>query len=380
MFLKSNIEIVGVDYKELSLYLALNRSQSELEEIDLSSYCPKRKANRGRKPTITASGTKRKKEERYAPWIFPERVPNETTKRIMLVEVLKIGLNIVLTNHLYTYDNVVRKQNEGGAIGLQLTGVVADIFMGWWDQKLVSKLAPLNIVCKMYERYVDDINSVLKGNVKGKEYVDGKLIDNEEKRREDETKEKDQIMMELLKNIGNSIHQSIKLEIDYPSQYPDKKLPILDIKVWIDKRESDDRRIVFYEYYEKERNSKWVLHAKAALSQEMKRTILTQQILRIFLNCSCDLTWEHRVKHANEMMKKLQFSGYNKKFRYQVVDSAIKAYRKIVEDDCNGEKPMYRPKGYQAEERKEAKRRKKKGMVKEVMKALFLLLQHHPQF
>ena len=87
---------------------------------------------------------------------------------------------------------------------------------------------------------------------------------------------------------------------------------------------------------------------------------MTQQILRIFLNCSCDLTWEHRVKHANEMMKKLQYSGYNKKFRYEVVDSAIKAYRKIVEDDCNGVKPMYRPKGYQTEERKEAKKRKKK--------------------
>ena len=60
------------------------------------------------------------------------------------------------------------------------------------------------------------------------------------------------------------------------------------------------------------------------------------------------------------MMKKFQFSGYNKKFRYEVMDSAIKAYLKIVEHDRNGVKPMYRPKGYQLEERKESKRKKKK--------------------
>ena len=220
------------------------------------------------------------------------------------------------------------ENSKGGAIGLQLTGVIADIFMGWWDQKLLSKLNNLNIVCKMYERYVDDIDTILEGQVRGKVYTDGELRESEQKRREDENKENDEVMMELIKNIGNDIHHSIRLEVDYPSRYTDKKLPILDIKVWIDERESDNKRVVLYEFYEKEISSKWVLHANSALPQETKRTILTQQVLRIFLNCSKDLPWEHSVKHGNEMMKKLQFSGYNKKFRYEVMDSAIKAYGK----------------------------------------------------
>ena len=94
---------------------------------------------------------------------------------------------------------------------------------------------------------------------------------------------------------------------------------------------------------------------------QCKRTILTQQVLRILLNCSKDLTWQDKTKHVNEFMRKLQFSGYNKKFRYEVVSSAIKAYNKITEEDSSGTKPMYRPRDYQEKERKEQKKKKKKS-------------------
>jgi len=94
---------------------------------------------------------------------------------------------------------------------------------------------------------------------------------------------------------------------------------------------------------------------------QVKRTILTQQVLRVLLNCSGDLLWEEKATHVNEMMRKVQFSGYNKKFRYEIVNSAMKAYNKIVEEDCKGLKPMYRPRNFQESERKEGKKRKKKS-------------------
>ena len=37
----------------------------------------------------------------------------------------------------------------------------------------------------------------------------------------------------MIQQIGNGIHPSIMLKIDVPSNYPDKKLLILDLKVWI---------------------------------------------------------------------------------------------------------------------------------------------------
>ena len=47
--------------------------------------------------------------------------------------------------------------------------------------------------------------------------------------------------MELLRQVGNDIYPSIKLEVDYPSKHPDKKLPILNLKVWVEQREGGSR-------------------------------------------------------------------------------------------------------------------------------------------
>ena len=363
MFRVSPVEINGVDYKELALYLSLGRSEVELEDVGIKQYCPKRRSNKGNKPTITASGTKAKKNERYGPWVFPRKKPNKQIQKLMLTEAIAIGLEVVLKNHIYTYEGINRKQKQGGAIGLQLTGVIADIFMTWWDKQFLMKLQQVNILCTLYKRYVDDINQALKGDVNGKRYVNGELLEDEEKRREDDRKEKDQVMMELVKAIGDEIHPSIKLEVDYPSRYTDKRLPILDLKVWVDKRQNDGKRVIFYEYYEKLISSKWVIHVNTALPMQCKRTILTQQVLRILLNCSKDLTWQDKTKHVNEFMRKLQFSGYNKKFRYEVVSSAIKAYNKITEEDSSGTKPMYRPRDYQEKER--TKEEEKEKLVRE---------------
>ena len=40
----------------------------------------------------------------------------------------------------------------------------------------------------------------------------------------------DKRCMNLVQKIGNSIHPSISLEVDYPSQHVDGKLPILDFQ------------------------------------------------------------------------------------------------------------------------------------------------------
>ena len=62
----------------------------------------------------------------------------------------------------------------------------------------------------------------------------------------------------------------------------DHKLPILDSKVWIEEREG-------IEFSSKEVASKSVVNARSALSWSSKRTILTQEVLRILLNCSTEL-------------------------------------------------------------------------------------------
>ena len=58
-------------------------------------------------------------------------------------------------------------------------------------------------------------------------------------------------------------------------------------------------------------------------------------------------------------MLKLKNSGYNLKFRLEVLKSALNAFDKMVADDENGIKPLYRNREWNSEERREAKFKKK---------------------
>ena len=93
--------------------------------------------------------------------------------------------------------------------------------------------------------------------------------------------------MEIIKIIGNDVHTSIQLEVDCPSNYDDGKLPILDLRVWISKINGHNR--ILHEFYSKDISSKAVIHAKSALSWQQKRTVLTQEMLRVIFICSEDV-------------------------------------------------------------------------------------------
>ena len=68
---------------------------------------------------------------------------------------------------------------------------------------------------------------------------------------EDRNRDKDEVMMELMKEIGNSIHPSIQLTTDYPSKNTDKKIPILNVKVWPEMSEQGYTNVM-YEHYRKD--------------------------------------------------------------------------------------------------------------------------------
>ena len=68
-------------------------------------------------------------------------------------------------------------------------------------------------------------------------------------------------------------------------------------------------------------------------------------MLRILLNNRGELPREAIVAHVNHMMLRLQYSGYDWKFREEVVGSALVTYNRLLELDASGEKPLHRPSG-----------------------------------
>ena len=84
--------------------------------------------------------------------------------------------------------------------------------------------------------------------------------------------------------------------------------------------------------------------------------------------CTClnsstpqELPWETTVGHVNHMMLPLQYSGYDQKFRTEVVLSALKAYNRIIELDASGEQPLYRPREWKRLERAQERRGKRES-------------------
>ena len=155
-----------------------------------------------------------------------------------------------------------------------------------WDDKLLKKLEKLDWKPKMLKRYVDDLNTVVIGVKPGTRYsaAEDKLEVVEDQIESDEEKERDEITMILFGEIANSVEPSIKVEIDFPSKYDDKMMPILDMKMAINEEQE-----IEYMFYRKPQSNKFKMMARSALPDKVKRSTLTNEALRRLL---CWSPWE----------------------------------------------------------------------------------------
>ena len=79
--------------------------------------------------------TEDKEDKRYVPWIMPNTSTfTDDEKRSLLTFALKIALSAIFKNHIYKFDGKLYRQTSGGAIGLEITGAIAKVYMAWWDK------------------------------------------------------------------------------------------------------------------------------------------------------------------------------------------------------------------------------------------------------
>ena len=77
------------------------------------------------------------------------------------------AVGVVMENHFYTIGGDIRRQEEGGSIGSDLTGEVARLYMLEWDQVYIHLLRKLGISLDLFSRYVDDMVIILRAIGKG---------------------------------------------------------------------------------------------------------------------------------------------------------------------------------------------------------------------
>ena len=205
-----------------------------------------------------------------------------------------------LSLHDYTFNGKIFRQEKGGAIGLDLVGVVSSIYMDEWDNRLIEILQKENIEPKVYKRYVDDINLILR------------IINN--------TSSEEKSVMEYVQKQANQIDKNIQVTYDYSKNYEDGKLPVLDLKVWIGLNKDGDYKIL-HSHYVKDVTSRLLIHSRSAHDPKVKFNVCVNEALRIIKNCSEQLEWKECITHLEYFTKRLQYSGYDLQYRYDEIET-----------------------------------------------------------
>ena len=337
MLYESNIQIDNLTVKEITLYLKYNSCDEDIDEM--KQYLPSRKSKIGRPPIFVCSGSDKDESVRYKPWVFPEDTVDGQVVRRLFCNAVEILISKTMSLHDFKFDQKIYRQIRGGSIGLDLTGVVATIFMCYWDKKLKQQLEENEINVILYKRYVDDIDIIVKDN-------------NYEEKNEERT-------MKNIQQYANSIETSIKTTIDYSSNYEDNKLPVLDLKVWIGYTTSGEVKIL-HEHYMKNVSSRMLIHANSGHPMDMKKSILVNEVVRILRNCSSLLKWEDIIPHIEYFVKRMQFSGYEKALRHEIISKALKVQdRNISKYDREGVR--YIPSRNSYNERRKNRKEKRKN-------------------
>ena len=194
---------------------------------------------------------------------------------------------------------------------------------------------------------MDDSGIALKGLNLGVRYneIEDKMEVNVDLIESDKNIPEDIRTMKELSKIGSNIHPSIKTTFDCPSQNEDKKMPLLDMKIWTDENK------VRFTYYEKPMSSKFTIPVQSAHSWRMKMAVLHREAVRRMLNMDKLHSWQEVTATLNIFSKKLERSGYPASVRADVVRSAIQTYWKMRGEEDEGIRPLYRPRTWHEEKR-----------------------------
>jgi hypothetical protein len=164
--------------------------------------------------------------------------------------------------------------------------------------------------------------------------------------------------------MANTISRSIQWEEAVPSKSPGGKLPILDLQCWHEGT-LDGKTTIYYEFYRKPMANRLTMLHQSAMPDKMKRTTLSQEVIRILRNCHPDLPWEQKLVHLNNFTERMRDSGYPEKNREEVIQSGLKGYEIMLEVERAGGRPVNRLKKSDQTDRKKEKAKKKDTWYKQ---------------
>ena len=179
----------------------------------------------------------KEKEKEIVTFESPKRAPTNAEVKKMFGKAIELAVKLVMKKHLYKFNSEVREQGEGGAIGLRATGAVALCVMLYWHREVRRRLKTLKIELDIYGGFVDDVALLTDEIEKGSKIVGNEIIIDDEKKKVDENRSEEEITMDIIEEVAQSILKMIKVTTETPCKFVDNKLPVLDLKMWVNHEE-----------------------------------------------------------------------------------------------------------------------------------------------
>ena len=363
MVRESSLKVEGVNWDQAALYLALTLTRERVEELQLQEVIPiwKKAGGRGRHPGITTKEVKAPLQENkdWGKSLFnpPSRGATVEEKKLILSLCVEQGLLAAMDGHLYNWHLEVKKQVEGLGIGSDLTRAVARLVLLDWDNRFINLVQENKLSLYSYTRFVDDTANGMAALPPGMRWgeEEGHMVFLPHLEEEDKEVQADMRTMTEVVRMGNSLSPMIQLTGDCPSANESGKMPLLNTQVWVEENK------LMHENYRKPMANPLTMLAMSAMPAKMKRTVLTQEVVRIRRNISLELPWDTTVKHLNDFSNRMRASGYDEKYRFEIIKSGVEGFDKMVEEENNGGRPINQRRTWNKDQRQKKKELQKKN-------------------
>ena len=148
--------------------------------------------------------------------------------------------------------------------------------------------------------------------------------------------------LEVLESIANSVCNMLKWELDITDFHPDGKLPVLDIKLFINPE--NPKSVLCHNFYKKSMCTKTVIPASSAMPMCMKKSVLIQEGLRRVRNNSLSSQLEDFIRDLKEYNIELYSSGYSELFRLKLSEKILAKYQIQLDSHKDAKVSFYRTK------------------------------------
>ena len=329
------------EFNSVDVKAVTNCSPKEIKDSGLQSVIPARHHKKGTIPmrNTPVLTTRQVSKEEKLPSKFNDLSKNimDMDIRNLIAKVLKVSILMIMNNHVYSWKGELWLQTLGVPTGLRVSGIIAKITMDSWKWKMTEMMEENKMKPFLLEKYVDDSEIIIENIPMVSRWDDNirKIVTTEETAAEDREagRTNDEVTMKAWGSMTSCIIPGITFTVDYPDNNANGKVPMLDFMLWKEREDNPEnpgemRECLKYSFYEKPATNPKVMDAESAMPQGMKIATLTQEGVHRLCNSSRELPNSNKCEILTCYMRKLQRSGYGVKSTTNILQGAIKTFRR----------------------------------------------------